>query len=68
MCRAGDMQRAWAIYEKTDLAFHELSAFTQSTLLDEPQHATVLHSDVSGALLLKYDSESSKIEEACAAK
>ena len=51
MCRAGDMQRAWAMYEKTDLAFHELSAFAQSMLLDGPKHATLLHSDVSGALL-----------------
>lgn len=64
MTCSGDLAKAWAILEESQLEFMMLKERIKMCLVQEPEHAKTWTDGMRGALLRKYDTELAKIEKA----
>ena len=64
MTFSGDLKRAWQILAETGLPFGTLHERVRMRLLEGVEYATILDEDVRNAMMQKYDTDLSKIEEA----
>lgn len=68
MTCSGDLAKAWAMLEETQLDFMLLKDRIKMRLVEEPEHAKTWTDDMRRALLGKYDFELAKIEKALGVK
>lgn len=64
MTYTGDIKRAWRVLEDTAIDFDSLKSRIKTRLLDGAEHASIWTSELTTAMLDKYDAELSRIERA----